>query len=116
MDPTSTRQDAEGEAAGESCGQTLREGTMNNFTGRDTENKAMANPLMDGRRAEFEEECMKLCREEAVDSGRDPIDVMADASRFKGASKLNPSSMTDDRLIHTVLELRKARAWRKAQK
>jgi hypothetical protein len=69
-----------------------------------------ANPLVAGRRVELEREALQLCREEAEASGRDGFEVMADASRYKGKSVVNPASMSDDRLIHTVLELRAAKA------
>ena len=77
--------------------------------------KPKANPLIDGRREKLERECLQLCAEEAKDSGRDGFEVMADASRYKGQSAVNPASMTDDRLIHTILELRAARKWRREQ-
>lgn len=73
------------------------------------------NELVAGRRTELERECLRLCADEAADSGRDSFEVMADASRYKGQSAVNPASMTDDRLIHTLLELRAARAWRKRE-
>ena len=38
----------------------------------------------------------------------DPVEVIAQASGYKGAAttKLNPASMSDDRLAHTVRDLR----------
>jgi hypothetical protein len=74
-----------------------------------------ANPLVAGKREELERECLRLCEDEARDSGRDGFEVMADASRWKGKSMINPATMSDDRLLHCILELRAARKWRREQ-
>ena len=67
-----------------------------------------ANPLIAGRRAELERECLALVGQLAELTGEDPIDVIARASGYTGAAttKLNPSTMTDDRLANTVRDLR----------
>lgn len=66
------------------------------------------NPLIEGRRPELEIECLRLVRRLAEMTGADPLDVIAKASGYTGAlrQKVNPASMTDDRLINTVLDLR----------
>ena len=80
-----------------------------------------ANPLVAGRRSELERECLRLCADEAADSGRDGFEVMRDASMWlnprtgRHEFMVNPATMTDDRLIRTLLELRAARADRKAR-
>lgn len=67
-----------------------------------------ANPLIAGRRAEIERECLTLVREVAEITGDDPVEVIAQASGYEGAAttKLNPASMSDDRLANTVRDLR----------
>lgn len=64
-----------------------------------------ANALV-GDRDERVMEAMRLCAEIAKAENLDPTEVMAKASEYKGQSKLNPASMTDDRLLHTLLKLR----------
>ena len=66
------------------------------------------NPLVEGRRPELESECLRLVRRLSELTGVDTLDVIAKASGYKGAlrQKVNPASMTDDRLINTVLDLR----------
>lgn len=65
------------------------------------------NPLM-GERTPWERECLDLVARMAKLTGEDPVDVIARASGYEGAqtTKLNPASMTDDRLMHTVRDLR----------
>jgi uncharacterized protein YdaU (DUF1376 family) len=67
-----------------------------------------ANPLVAGRRPELEGECLRLVREVAEITGDDPVEVIAQASGYEGAAttKLNPASMSDDRLANTVRDLR----------
>ena len=67
-----------------------------------------ANPLVSGRRVELERECLALVTEVASMTGEDPVDVIAAASGYKGAAttKLNPATMSDDRLANTVRDLR----------
>lgn len=66
------------------------------------------NPLIEGRRPELETECLRLVRKLAELTGNDPLEVIAKASGYAGVlrQKVNPASMTDDRLINTVLDLR----------
>lgn len=65
-----------------------------------------ANPLID--RVSLERECLALVRETAALTGDDPLDVIAQASGYKGAAttKINPMTMSDDRLANTVRDLR----------
>lgn len=67
-----------------------------------------ANPLLAGRRPALEQECLALVREVAGLTGEDPVEVIAQASGYKGAAttKLNPATMSDDRLANTVRDLR----------
>jgi hypothetical protein len=66
------------------------------------------NPLVAGRRVDLERECLALVDELAKATGEDPIDVIARASGYAGAAttKLNPATMSDDRLANTVRDLR----------
>lgn len=66
------------------------------------------NPLIEGRRPQLESECLSLVTRLADLTGADPIEVIAKAAGYKGAlrQKVNPASMSDDRLINTVLDLR----------
>jgi hypothetical protein len=77
------------------------------------ERSAPANPLVAGRRPDLETEALRLVREIATQEKLDPEEVMRQASKYEGSSrsKLNPASMTDDRLLNTVMDLR---GWRKA--
>ena len=65
-----------------------------------------ANPLID--RVPLERECLALVREVSALTGEDPVDVIAQASGYKGAAttKINPMTMSDDRLANTVRDLR----------
>jgi hypothetical protein len=65
-----------------------------------------ANPLID--RVSLERECLSLVREVSALTGDDPVEVIAQASGYKGAAttKLNPMTMSDDRLANTVRDLR----------
>ena len=77
---------------------------------------APKNPLID-RRA-YESEALSLTREIAALKDCDPVEVFAEAARYEGAqrSKVNPASMTDDRLANTVLDLRATLAAAKAKR
>lgn len=70
---------------------------------------APANPLLGpGDRPRLESECLALVRRMAALTGEDAVDVIARASGYEGArtTKVNPASMTDDRLINTVRDLK----------
>lgn len=68
------------------------------------------NPLMAevGGRAKAELELLRLVRREADLTDKDPVEVMADVSHYEGArrSAINPASMSDDRLLNSVLDAR----------
>lgn len=66
------------------------------------------NPLVSGRRVELEREALHLAAEVAQLQDKDPIEVMQHAAHYEGArsSKLNPATMSDDRLANTVMDLR----------
>ena len=65
-----------------------------------------ANPLI--KRVPLERECLALVREVSELTGDDPVEVIAQASGYKGAAttKINPMTMSDDRLANTVRDLR----------
>lgn len=68
-----------------------------------------ANPLIGpGERPKLETECLSLVRRLSALTGEDGVDVMARASGYEGAktTKLNPASMSDDRLLNTIRDLR----------
>jgi hypothetical protein len=56
----------------------------------------------------LERECLALVREVSELTGDDPVEVIAQASGYKGAAttKINPMTMSDDRLANTVRDLR----------
>jgi uncharacterized protein YdaU (DUF1376 family) len=66
------------------------------------------NPLVAGRREELEREALRLASEVGRLQDKDPMEVMQTAAHYQGArtSKLNPATMSDDRLANTVLDLR----------
>jgi uncharacterized protein YdaU (DUF1376 family) len=70
--------------------------------------RARPNPLMDGKRTEYEREALALTREIAALTGEDGAEVFARAAHYEGAlrQKVNPAAMSDDRLLNTVLDLR----------
>lgn len=72
------------------------------------ERQAAVNPLISGERVKWERECLGLVRRMCELTGEDGATVMARASKYDGArrTKLNPATMTDDRLMNTVLDLR----------
>jgi len=68
-----------------------------------------ANPIVAGRRPELELEVQRLVTEIHDRTGEDPIEVIARASSYQGMQRgaaLNPASMSDDRLAHTLRDLR----------
>jgi uncharacterized protein YdaU (DUF1376 family) len=66
-----------------------------------------ANPLL-ADRPKLEIEALALVRRMVELTGEDPLDVIARASGYDGAkrTKVNPATMSDDRLINTVRDLR----------
>lgn len=77
--------------------------------------QAPRNPLVQGRRPELELEALRLCKLIADATDRDSTEVMAEASHYPGAQrqKCNPATMSDDRLISTLNDLRAD--WRQIQ-
>ena len=73
-----------------------------------------ANPFVTDR-PKLETECLRLVREEAAETHADPVEVIARHSSWRDGAKLNPASMTDDRLLHTVRSLRKSAQERAAK-
>lgn len=65
-----------------------------------------ANPLVD--RAKLEPEFLRLVRELAELTDRDPVEVAREATSYDGArtTPINPASMSDDRLANSVMDLR----------
>jgi hypothetical protein len=74
---------------------------------RDDLNGPRTNPLMAGRRPEFERRWHVAIRGLAELTGADPEVIAAKGQDYAGARgrKLNPASMSDDRLMNTVLDL-----------
>jgi len=71
--------------------------------------RAPANPLIPkGGRPALERELLNLVMEEARITNRDGAEVMAEVSHYEGAqrSKLNPATMSDDRLLNSLLDAR----------
>jgi len=66
------------------------------------------NPLVSGRRVDLERELFRLVGREAELTDRDGAEVMAEVTTYEGAkrSKLNAATMTDDRLLNSVLDAR----------
>lgn len=67
-----------------------------------------SNPFVKGKRVELERELLNLVGLEARATDRDPAEVMAEVTGYKGATrtKTNPASMSDDRLLNSVLDAR----------
>jgi hypothetical protein len=65
--------------------------------------------LDDPKRASMRSELNALIRELADRQDVDPTEVLALHSEFKGQSYVNPASMGDDRLIHTLRSMRSAK-------
>lgn len=66
-----------------------------------------ANPLVEGRRPQMQADLLAVIREHAAfDQSKDPTEIMAEASGYEGASraKLNPATMSDDRLAATLID------------
>jgi hypothetical protein len=73
------------------------------------ERTVSSNPFVGpGERPKLESEALRLTREIAELMGKDPVEVFQAAAHYEGAKrqKVNPSSMTDDRLLNTVTDLR----------
>jgi hypothetical protein len=66
-----------------------------------------ANALVKGKRPELEAECLALVRTVAAARKCDPTEVMAECGAWNGRRQVNPASMSDDRLLNTVLDLRR---------
>jgi len=69
-----------------------------------------ANPLMAGRRAEFESKCLRLVSRKVELTGEEPTQVFRKASGYKDRDgvmryKTNPASLSDDRLLQTIADL-----------
>jgi uncharacterized protein YdaU (DUF1376 family) len=67
------------------------------------------NPFIPaGGRPSLESECLNLVRRMSELTGEDALEIIARASGYEGAkrTKLNPASMTDDRLLNTLRDLR----------
>lgn len=76
---------------------------------RSSQTPGRANPLLgDGDRPRLETECLSLVRRLSELTGEEPTEVIARAAGYEGAkrTKVNPASMSDDRLILTVRDLR----------
>jgi hypothetical protein len=58
----------------------------------------------------LERECLGLVADVAALEDRDPTEVIARDSEWNGRRKVNPAGMSDDRLLNTVLDLRKRKA------
>lgn len=67
-----------------------------------------ANPLITGKRPGLEVELLRLVQREAELTDRDGMEIMAEVTSYEGAkrSKLNPATMSDDRLSNSVLDAR----------
>jgi hypothetical protein len=68
------------------------------------------SPFLDStqKRQDAEREALKLCGEIAERDGRDAWEVMGEAAHYQGAhrQKFNPASMSDDRLLATLADLK----------
>jgi uncharacterized protein YdaU (DUF1376 family) len=68
------------------------------------------NPFVGGDRPKWEDEALSLTRQiAAIRTDMDPVEVFQKASGYEGArtSKINPANLSEDRLVNTVLDLRK---------
>lgn len=76
------------------------------------------NPFVQGKRGDMETEALTLTAEVARLMDMDPAEVFRKAAGYDGArrSGSNPANMTDDRLLNTVLDLRKMLEQAKARK
>lgn len=70
--------------------------------------RARSNPFVEGKRADYEREALRLTGEIATLTGEDGAEVFARAAHYEGAlrQKVNPAGLSDDRLLNTVLDLR----------
>lgn len=66
------------------------------------------NPLVAGRRTDLERELLRHVGREAELTNRDGAEVMAEVTHYEGAKqhRLNPATMSDDRLLNSVLDAR----------
>lgn len=71
------------------------------------------NPLLDGKRPALEQEALKLVREIQALTNEDGIEIIREASSYKDqrtgqirTGATNPATMSDDRLLATVKDLR----------
>lgn len=78
----------------------------------DRTNGAPANPLVGDRRPALESEFLSLVRFVSESEDKDPEEIARQASHYDGASrsKLNPASMSDDRLLNSLMDLREWKA------
>jgi uncharacterized protein YdaU (DUF1376 family) len=74
------------------------------FNGQVGSNARPRNELMD--RTASEREALALCREIATAENVDGTEVIRAESMWKGRSYVNPSTMPDDRLLRTLINLR----------
>jgi uncharacterized protein YdaU (DUF1376 family) len=78
-------------------------------SGEGLSTKPPSNPFIPpGGRPSLESECLNLVHRMSELTGEDPLEIIARASGYEGAkrTKLNPASMTDDRLLNTIRDLR----------
>lgn len=68
------------------------------------------SPFLDStqKRQDAEREALRICGEIAALDGRDGWEVMGEAAHYQGAQrqKFNPASMSDDRLLATLADLK----------
>ena len=73
-------------------------------------NNPPANPFIPrGGRPALEAEVLRLVVRLSELTGKDPVEIMACSASYegdRGRTKLNPANMTDDRLLHTLRDLR----------
>ena len=69
-----------------------------------------SNPFIPlGGRPALEGEVLELVLRLSKLTGKDPVEIMACSASYegdRGRTKLNPANMTDDRLLHTLRDLR----------
>lgn len=69
---------------------------------------ARKNPFVGAKRDDYEREALRLTGDIGTLTGEDGAEIFARAAHYEGAlrQKVNPSNLTDDRLLNTVLDLR----------
>lgn len=72
----------------------------------DTKQTARQNPLL-GDRASRERECLDLVTAVAQKDGIDPVEAFSRSAEWKGKGAVNPAALSDDRLLHTIRDLRR---------